>query len=136
MKRKGENIMSNVYEVVKAAVVEAVGAEPEDITMDARLVEDLEAESLDIIDLLFKAGKQLGVKISMKELQESFRGEIPEERFINEQGSVSEEGKRQLDYLFGEEAVGAFEGEINSKDLLKLLDVKYIVALFEGKLGE
>lgn len=128
--------MSKVFDVVKDATVEAVGVESEEVTMDAKLVEDLEAESLDIIDLLFKAGKKLGVKISMKELQASFRGEIPQEEFINEQGVVSEQGKAQLVELFGEDAISTFGGEINSKDLLKLLDVKYLVSLFEKKLGE
>lgn len=128
--------MSNVFEIVKEAAIEAVGVEPEEVTLNAKLLDDLEAESLDIIDLLFKAGKKLGVKVSMKELQASFRGEVPAEEFINEQGVVSEKGKDQLVTLFGKEAVESFGGEINSKDLLKLLDIKYVVSLFEAKLGE
>ena len=41
------------FERVKAIIVEQLGADEEDITMEARFREDLEADSLDLVCLLY-----------------------------------------------------------------------------------
>ena len=125
----------DILKAVKEAIVESIDVEMNEISETSTLIGDLDAESLDIIDLLFKTGKQLGKKVSMKELQSTIRGEISEEEFIDESGAVSEKGVKHLRHLFGER-VDDFPQGLTSKDMLKLLDVNYIVTVFEERLGE
>jgi acyl carrier protein len=122
-----------VFEAIRKAAVQAIDVDEEEVQMESRLIDDLEAESLDIIDLLFKTGKELGVKISMKEVQESIRDGIDENVFFNDEGIVSEEGIIKLKEKFGDDVVQDFSNEIKTKDLLKLLDIQYLVKLFVKK---
>jgi acyl carrier protein len=58
-----------VTEQVRAALVELFEIDPDRITPDARLNEDLEIDSIDAVDLLDRLRRQTGRKISA----ESFR---------------------------------------------------------------
>ena len=53
-----------VLEQVKAALVELFEIEPERITLEARLNDDLEIDSIDAVDLLDRLRRQTGRKIS------------------------------------------------------------------------
>jgi len=59
MQTKGE-----VLEQVKATLVELFEIVPERITVDARLNDDLEIDSIDAVDLLDRLRRQTGRKIS------------------------------------------------------------------------
>lgn len=56
----------DIFEKVKEITVEQLGAEEDAVTMDASFVSDLEADSLDIVEL-------------MMALEEEFDIEIPDE---------------------------------------------------------
>jgi len=53
-----------VLEQLKASLVELFEVDPERITLEARLNEDLEIDSIDAVDLLDRLRKQTGRKIS------------------------------------------------------------------------
>ena len=46
-----------VFERVKTCLVEALDVDEEDVTLEASLTEDLEAESIDFVDIVIPAGK-------------------------------------------------------------------------------
>jgi len=52
-----------IYEKVKESVVEALGVDEEEVTPDATLFDDLGAESLDLLDIVFRLEKEFGIKI-------------------------------------------------------------------------
>jgi acyl carrier protein len=53
-----------VLEQVRSALVELFEVEPGQVTLEARLNEDLEIDSIDAVDLLDRLRKQTGRKIS------------------------------------------------------------------------
>ena len=55
---------AEVLEQVQAALVELFEMEPGKITLEARLNEDLEIDSIDAVDLLDRLRRQTGRKIS------------------------------------------------------------------------
>ena len=57
-----------MFEQVKAVILDSLSCEPEDITMEARLVEDLEADSLDAVELNMALEDACGVSIPDEEL--------------------------------------------------------------------
>ncbi len=59
-----------IYEGVKDAIVEALGVEPEEVEAKSSLFDDLGAESLDLLDILFRIEKTFGIKIPRGGLQE------------------------------------------------------------------
>jgi len=55
-----------VFEKVKNILVEQLDLDPDDVTMDSAIIDDLGADSLDIVDLVMS-------------LEDAFDAEIPDE---------------------------------------------------------
>ncbi|HET90143.1 MAG TPA: acyl carrier protein [Chloroflexi bacterium] len=62
--------MSDTFEQVKAVIVDLLGVEPEKVTMDARFREDLEADSLDLVELIMEFEERFDGQISDEEAQQ------------------------------------------------------------------
>jgi len=59
-----------IYEKVKAVLVEEFEVEADDITMESNLFTDLDLDSLDAIDLMVTLDKELSVEIKTEEMQD------------------------------------------------------------------
>jgi acyl carrier protein len=57
-----------IFEKVKDVLENALGADPEDITLEATLIGDLGAESIDFLDISFKLEQEFSIKIDQGEL--------------------------------------------------------------------
>jgi len=53
----------SVFEGVKEIIVEILDVAPEDITLESKLVEDLEADSLDIVEMVMQLEDKFGLQI-------------------------------------------------------------------------
>jgi acyl carrier protein len=58
------------FEKVKAIIVEQLGVEDEKVTLEARFREDLEADSLDLVELIMAFEDEFGGEISDDEAQQ------------------------------------------------------------------
>lgn len=58
-----------MFEKVKEVILDTLSCDAEQVTMEARLVEDLEADSLDAVELNMALEETLGVSVSDEELQ-------------------------------------------------------------------
>jgi acyl carrier protein len=59
---------SQVYEKVKEALVEALGVEEDEVSPDAKLFRDLGAESIDVLDIVFRLERTFGIQVPKGEL--------------------------------------------------------------------
>jgi acyl carrier protein len=59
----------DLFEKIQDIIVEQLGVDPEKITMDARFREDLEADSLDLVELIMAFEDEFGGEISDEEAQ-------------------------------------------------------------------
>ncbi len=60
---------SEVFERVKNIIVEQLGVDPDKVTPEARFREDLEADSLDLVELIMAFEDEFGGEISDEEAQ-------------------------------------------------------------------
>jgi len=58
-----------VFDQVKAIIVEKLNADPTKVTPTARFREDLEADSLDLVELIMEFEEKFGGEISDEEAQ-------------------------------------------------------------------
>jgi len=61
--------MSDTYSEIKTIIVDLLGADESKITMDARFREDLEADSLDLVELIMAFEDKFGSEISDEDAQ-------------------------------------------------------------------
>jgi acyl carrier protein len=82
-----------VFEKVRAALVEALGVDDEEVKPEATLVGDLGAESIDFLDIVFRLEKSFDIKIPRGEL-------FPEDILTNTEyvadGKINPDGMAEL----------------------------------------
>ena len=61
--------MSETFNEVKAIIKDLLGSDDEKITMEARFREDLEADSLDLVELIMAFEDKFGAEISDDDAQ-------------------------------------------------------------------
>lgn len=61
--------VSGVYERLQGIVAEQLGVEPDQVTRDAEFVQDLNADSLDMVELVMSLEEEFGVEISDEEVE-------------------------------------------------------------------
>ncbi len=60
----------SAFERVKSIIVEQLGVEPEQVTLEANFREDLEADSLDLVELIMAFEEEFGGEISDEDAQQ------------------------------------------------------------------
>lgn len=58
----------DIFQKVRTALVEALSVDEDEVTEDAKLQADLGAESIDILDIVFRLEKAFNIKIPQDEL--------------------------------------------------------------------
>jgi acyl carrier protein len=78
-----------VQEDVKKIVIEKLGVKPEEVTNEARFIDDLGADSLDTVELIMALEEQFGVEVPDEEAEKlTTVGKAVEyiEKRVSEQG--------------------------------------------------
>jgi acyl carrier protein len=71
----------NVAEIVTASIVEALLVSPEKVIPSARLISDLDTESIDVVDIRFRIEQAIGSRIDQKAMTESLGTNLTAETF-------------------------------------------------------
>jgi acyl carrier protein len=61
--------MADTYTEIKAVIVDLLGVDESKVTMEARFREDLEADSLDLVELIMAFEDKFGAEISDEDAQ-------------------------------------------------------------------
>ncbi len=110
-----------ILSTVRRAVVEALGIAEAEVRPGASLLDDLGAESIDLLDVLFRIERKLGIKIKAADLAAYIQGGIPDEEFGTEDGMVAPTGLAHLKKVMP---------QINPDELAGRLDARKVINLF------
>jgi acyl carrier protein len=122
-------IHSDIAQAVKEAVAEALALEEDEVTSDAAITADLGAESIDLLDVLFRIERATGVKLEAADLADYIQGGIPDEIFGDDDGKVSETGLAQLKRVMPQIDEPALAGELEAERVIDLFTVSNLVEL-------
>lgn len=78
--------MASVYERVRSIVAERLGVDEEKVTMDAEFIGDLNADSLDLVEVIMAMEQEFDVEIKDEEA-ENIRSVSDAVNFIEEHSS-------------------------------------------------
>ena len=122
-----------IYAKVQETLMEALGVEEDEVTEDARLMEDLGAESIDFLDIVFRLEKAFEIKIPREEL---FPGEsvLDGNKYI-EDGKVNAAGIAELRSQMPHVDMSKFEKDPDINKIGDLFRVSSIVGYVESKLN-
>ena len=84
-----------IFPKVAATMADALGCEVDEVKPQASLIDDLGAESIDFLDIVFRLERAFKVKIPRGKIVEEARGELSESQF-EQGGIVSEAGVARL----------------------------------------
>jgi acyl carrier protein len=127
-----QEIVSDVSEVLQ----DALGVDPEEVTLDATLTGDLGAESIDYLDIVFRLEKKFSTPDKPFKIQqgELFPENLMTDASLVENGKVSAKGMAILKERMPHITLGDFERDPQVAKLSQLFTVKSLVDFVERKL--
>jgi acyl carrier protein len=122
-----------IFDKVKSTLVDALNVDEDEVTPTARLRADLNAESIDFLDIVFRLEKQFNIRIPREELfpESIFQGDP---KFVTE-GRVNPEGLRELRERMPYADLSEFEADPRLEKMENLFTVDLIVRYLQSKLG-
>lgn len=121
-----------IFAKVQEALVEALGVEDDEVTPEATLQGDLDAESIDFLDIVFRLEKAFDIKIERGEL-------FPEDILANKEyvddGKVNEAGMAKLRERMPFANLEDFEKDPQVQKLGKQLTVQDMCNFVQHKLA-
>lgn len=117
-----------VFPQVAATVAEAIGREIDQVKLDSSLINDLGAESIDFVDIVFRLQRQFKVKIPRGKAIEDARGGLSEAEFEHA-GAVTEAGLARLRAFLSEVPPERFPEPLNVADIPRLFTVATLCKL-------
>jgi acyl carrier protein len=121
-----------IFEKVQQALVDALSVEEDEVTEEATLTGDLQAESIDILDIVFRLEKAFGIKISQEELTPRDVLDNPD-YVVN--GKLNEAGMAALKSEITTADWSNFEQDPDVSKILDVFTVGTIVNFVEKKLA-
>lgn len=119
-----------IFQKVQSTLVDALGVDEEDVIPEATLQNDLGAESIDLLDIVFRLERNFGIKIP--------RGELFPENFSDpelvQDGKLTEKGVAEIQARMPYADLTEFAQDPELEKLFDLYTVETLVKYVAGKL--
>ena len=121
-----------IFEQVREVLVDALAVDEDEVSMESTLVDDLGAESIDLLDIVFQLEKKFNIKINRGELIPTEKLDDPQ--YVQE-GKLTEAGLAMLKEALPSADLETFSQNPVIQNLAKVLAVRALVYLVSTKLG-
>jgi acyl carrier protein len=108
-----------VYPTVAETIADALGCDLDEVKPDDSLIDDLGAESIDFLDMVFRLERAFKVKIPRGKIVENARGTLTEAEF-EQKGLVTDVGLSQLKSYLSEVPAERFRTPMKVKEIPRL----------------
>ncbi|PXX55552.1 acyl carrier protein [Nocardia tenerifensis] len=125
--------MTEITEATIESVAAALGLDDDEVTVESTLIDELGAESIDLLDILFRIERKTGVKVQAADIGDAIQGGIPDDEFGDENEIVSAQGLAQLARVMPQIDVEALAGKLQADQIMSLLTVQNLIDIVVGK---
>lgn len=115
--------------LVSEAVADGLGLDLVEVEPDASLLDDLGAESIDLLDVLFRIERKSGVKITAGDLADFLQGGIPDDEFSDDDHVVLDAGLTHLEKILPQFDRSRLSQQLKAEDVLGLFTVQNLIDL-------
>ncbi|HEU5117121.1 MAG TPA: acyl carrier protein [Isosphaeraceae bacterium] len=122
---------AEIYEKVQTTLVDALGVDEDDVTPDATLFKDLGAESIDLLDIVFRLERNFGIKIPRGEL---FPENVSDPDLV-ENGKLTPKGLAEIQQRMPYADLSEFSKDPELEKLFDLYTVDMLVQYVATKLS-
>lgn len=112
-----------IFPKVADTVADALGCDVEKVKPDSSLINDLGAESIDFLDIVFRLERAFKVKVPRGKIIEDARGDLSEAEF-DKGGIVSDAGVQRLKVFLSEVPPERFPAPLKVAEIPKLFTVE------------
>ncbi|MBO4254039.1 acyl carrier protein [Streptomyces griseorubiginosus] len=124
---------TDLLPVVQDAVAEALGIDAEEVQPDATLLGDLGAESIDLLDILFRIERVSKIKITVNDIGDLLQGGIPDEEFGDENEVVNDTGLTHLEKVLPQFDRSQLTEPLTADGVLGLFTVQNLLDLLADR---
>ena len=114
---------STVYPRIQPLMADVLAIDEKDIRPDASLINDYGAESIDLLDLVFRLEREFKVKIPRGQIEKEARGGLSVEEFESK-GKVTEKGLAALREYLPEVPEDRFKSDMKVTQIPALFTVE------------
>ncbi|MEU4417027.1 acyl carrier protein [Nocardia salmonicida] len=114
---------------VQESVAEAVGIDRSEAEPDVTVLGELGAESIDLLDILFRIERKIGVKIQAAEIAALLQGDLTDEEFEDGEGIITKAGLAQLASVLPQIDVAALAGKLTADQVMNLFTVRNLAEM-------
>lgn len=123
----------DIFAKVRDTLVDALGVDDDEVTLESRLEADLGAESIDFLDIVFRLEKNFGIKIPRGEL-------FPEDLAASDSGLVKDgqvtpEGLASLKQRMPHFDLEKFSKDPKVENMRDMFTVQMLVNFVKNKLA-
>ena len=122
-----------IFEKVQDTLIDALGVDDDEVTLEATLIGDLGAESIDFLDIVFRLEKAFDIKIPRGELFPENLA-VADSGFVAD-GKVTEEGIAQLREKMPHADVDSFAADPQVTKIPDMFTVNMICKFVASRLG-
>ncbi|WP_282786262.1 MULTISPECIES: phosphopantetheine-binding protein [unclassified Nocardia] len=118
---------------VQQSVAEAVGLDIDEVEPDATVLGELGAESIDLLDILFRIERKVGVKIQAAEIAELLQGDLTDEEWEDADGVLTAAGLAQLATVLPQIDQAELAGKITADQVMTLFTVRNLAEMTSAR---
>lgn len=115
------------------AVAEALALDDDEFTADATLMDELAAESIDLLDILFRLERTVGVKIQASDLAEHVQGGIPDSEFGDDDEVITPRGMAHLKTVMPQLDTEELQGTLKADEVMSHFTVQNLVDMVAAR---
>ena len=112
-----------IYPKVAEIIADALGCDEVEVQPDSSLINDLDAESIDFLDIVFRLEREFKVKIPRGKAIEEARGDLSEAEF-EQGGIVTPAGVEKLTAYLNEVPADRFPSPLKAAEIPKLFTIE------------
>lgn len=119
--------------IVRKCIADALSLEVEKVRLESNLMDELGADSLSFLDIVFRLEREFDIQITRGEMERAAKGSMSDEEFAPS-GVISEAGLERLRSLIPESAERIHSG-LRPGQILSLFTARTFLNMVEGKLS-